>query len=118
MEGRTNTPRRWTESGFAVSELVLVLVVVTGLLLVAYTSARNIRKETATSDCQTELRTLKLATEQFHAQSDTYPDDTRMLELSKLLKHGEVTLWSVSYTTGDAAPTYAAAGSTCARIKP
>ena len=118
MDGRTSRRQAGAQRGFAVSELVLVLVVVSALLLVAYTSARNIRKETATSDCQTELRSLKLATEQFHAQSDTYPDDTRMLELAKVLKQGEVKLWAVTFTTGDAGPTYTAVGSTCAKIKP
>jgi len=113
-----STPRPRRSGGFALSELVLVLVVVGGLLLVAYTSTRNIRRETATSDCQTELRSLKLATEQFHAQSDTYPDDTRTLESAKLLKADEVKLWTVSFTAGDEGPTYTAVGITCAKIKP
>jgi len=118
MIGRRTIARYQRHHGFAVSELVLVLVVVSGLLLVAYTSTRNISRETATSDCQTQLRTLKLATEQFHAQSDTYPDDTQTLVVAKLVKPDDVKLWTVSFTQGQVGPVYTAVGTTCAKIKP
>ena len=62
----TEQAPRWRgQGGFTLSELALVLVVVVGLLVVATVSVRNIRAETSTSNCQTDLRTLKLATEQY-----------------------------------------------------
>lgn len=116
MQARNTTTGPRGQRGVTVAELVLVAVMVGGLLLVAYTSARNIRRETATSDCQTQLRTLKLATEQFHAQNDTYPDDNQVLESAKLVKASEIELWAVSYHAGDAAPTYTAAGRECIKV--
>ena len=106
-------PRRTDQRGFALSELLLVVVFATGLLLVAYVAARGISDSTADSDCQTQLRTLKLAVEEFHAQSGSYPNGIRMLELAKLVDAEDVELWEVSFAPGDTAPTYRALSSRC-----
>lgn len=91
-----------------------MVVFVVGLLLVAYTSARNIRSETATSDCQTQLRTLKLAASQYQARTDAFPPDKRTLVVADLVAADDVELWDLSFTQGDKAPTYRAVGGTCA----
>lgn len=111
-------PQRVDQRGFALSELLLVVVFATGLLLVAYVAARGISDSTADSDCQTQLRTLKLAVEEFHAQSDSYPNSTRMLELAKLVDADEVDLWEVDYAPGATAPTYRSLSDRCANVKP
>src|SRR4051812_42400682 len=86
---------RRAEHGFAISELVLVVVVVVGLLIVATVSVRGIRSETSNSNCQTQLRTLKLATEQYHSKTQAYPNNTSVLVDSKLVKADEVKDWTV-----------------------
>ena len=98
------------QRGFTLSELALVLVVVVGLLVVATTSIRNIRKETRSSNCQTELRTLKLATEQYHSENDAYPIDKTVLVDGSLVTADEVANWTVEFEAADTAPTYRAVG--------
>ena len=107
---RTTTTRRHGERGFTVSELVLVLVFVVGLVAVAVVSIRNIRDESSTSDCQTELRTLKLATEQYQSENGTYPVDRAVLIDAGLLEPGEVTHWAVSPGREDIDPIYSGSG--------
>ena len=101
---------RHDQRGFTLSELVLVLVVVVGLLVVATTSIRNIRKETRSSNCQTELRTLKLATEQYHSENEAYPIDKTVLVDGSLVTAEEVANWTVEFEAADKAPTYRAVG--------
>ncbi len=90
-----------------------MVVFVVGLLLVAYSAARGIRGETATSDCQTQLRTLKMAAAEYEARSDVFPPDKRALVREELVDADEVDLWDLSWSEGDEAPTYVAVGTTC-----
>ncbi len=90
------------ESGFALSEFVLIVVFVVGLLIVITVSVGNIRKETSTSNCQSDLRTLKLATEQYQAQNDAYPTDKATLIASRLVEADQVERWTIA-SGGDGA---------------
>lgn len=109
----TGTQRRQhDERGFTFSELALVVVVVVGLLIVATTSVRNIRRETASSNCQTELRTLKLATERYHAENQAYPVDKSVL-IEGGLDASEVANFTVEFSSADTEPTYKAIPGPC-----
>lgn len=55
------------------SELLLVSVFVIGLLVVAVNSARGIEAQNRRSNCQTELRNLKMAVAEIHAERGSYP---------------------------------------------
>jgi Tfp pilus assembly protein PilE len=61
------------ERGFVLSELVLVVVVVGILLVVIVASVNGIHDSTAVGRCQTQVRTLKTASEQFAAENNKYP---------------------------------------------
>lgn len=101
------------EAGFTVSELILVVVFVAGLLIVATTSVRGIRSETSSSNCQTELRTLKLATERYRASNDAYPADTSVLVDEGLVDDDDVSRWTVEFGSDDTTPTYRAVDAAC-----
>ena len=111
--GLWDITRRRQQQGFTISEFLLVLVFVAGLLFVAYSAARGIRRETATSDCQTQLRTLKMAASQYQARREVFPADKRSLVVEELVEPGEVDLWDLSWSEGDPAPTFRPVGSTC-----
>ena len=104
---------RRQQQGFTLSEFLLVVVFVVGLLFVAFTAARGIRSETATSDCQTQLRTLKMAAAEYQARRGAFPPDKETLVVEELVTRSEVEMWDLSYTAGEAAPTYRAADSSC-----
>ena len=105
--------RRREQHGFTISELLLVVVFVAGLLLVAYSAARGIRSETATSDCQTQLRTLKMAAAEYQARNEVFPPDKRSVVQAELVDRADVELWDLSWSEGDPAPTYRPVGDAC-----
>lgn len=110
----TQPRRRWRgQAGFTIAELILVTVFVAGLLVVATVSMREIRKETSTSNCQTDLRALKLATEQYRSENDAYPVDKAVLIDGGLVKASAVSRWAVEYRATDSAPTYRPVDSSC-----
>lgn len=107
-------PSRWADQrGFTIAEVVLVAVFVAGLLAIIVVSVGNIRAETATSNCQTDLRTLKLATEQYHSENDAYPSDKDVLVEGGFARADEVARWDVSFGADDTVPTYTATDSSC-----
>lgn len=99
------------ERGFTISELLLVSVFVVGLALVALTSVRAISRDTATSDCQTELRTLKLAVAEYQANTGAFPADRGVLVEARLLDADSSPGWTIERIEADQAPTYRAVGS-------
>ncbi len=74
-----------------------MVVFVAGLLFVATTSVRSIRNETAPSNCQTQLRTLKLATEQYRSNNQAYPVDETVLVDTGLVTAEEIDDWTVRF---------------------
>ncbi|CAN5907765.1 hypothetical protein BH23ACT2_BH23ACT2_21480 [soil metagenome] len=98
------------ERGVTVAELVLVVVVVVGLVFVATAASRAIRDDTASSNCQTELRTLKLATERFWSENDAYPVDKAVLVDAGLVSPDDVDNWEVVSEPGDSSPEYRPSG--------
>lgn len=103
-------PGRHGERGVTVAELVLVVVMVAGLVFVATTASRAIRDETAGTNCQTELRTLKLATERYHAENDAYPPDKTVLADGGLVNADEVENWDVVSEAGGSSAAYRPSG--------
>lgn len=114
MPEHVERPSRWADQrGFTIAEVVLVVVFVAGLLAVIVVSVGNIRGETATSNCQTDLRTLKLATEQYHSENDAYPAGKDVLIEGGFAAADEVERWDVSFGAADTKPAYTATDSAC-----
>lgn len=109
----TTPPTRRCEGGFTIAELVLVVVLVAGLLIAISVSVGDIRKETAVSNCQSDLRTLKLATEQYRSENDAYPFDKAVLIDGGLVEADEVARWAVEFDADATEPTYRAVDDSC-----
>jgi Tfp pilus assembly protein PilE len=98
---------RWSdERGFTLSELLLVSVFVVGLVLVALSSARGIEAQNRHSNCQTELRNLKMAVAEFHAERTTYPASVAEVVSAGKADLDSVDSWTIDAGGGDVQPTY------------
>lgn len=93
------------EGGFTWSEFILVAVFVIGLAAIAVQAADGIRHDNARSDCQTELRSLKLAVERYHANTGAYPGGWSDLTDARLLDRPGPN-WSFEPHGDDEAPDY------------
>jgi Tfp pilus assembly protein PilE len=102
-------PRLRDERGFTLSEFLLVAVFVVGLVAVALSGVRGIHDANARSDCQTELRSLKLAVERYHAHSGTYPENWGQLISSKFVERPGPN-WTFEPAGADKAPDYVPVG--------
>ena len=111
---RTELPR--SQAGFTISELVLVLAVLAALLAAITWGIRGMDEDAATRDCRTELRTLKAAVQQYHAELGRYPSDDGALDEAGILARAETPNWKVvTEGEGDAAePSYLPEGDRCA----
>jgi type II secretory pathway pseudopilin PulG len=103
-----------SEGGFAISELVLVLVVVAALIAVVVISLSGIDDQSAERECQTELRAIKAASEQFHAELNFYPPNDQALKDAGLMELSESPNWRVVTEKGATKPTYEPVGGRCA----
>lgn len=103
-----------SQDGFTISELVLVLAVLAGLVAVVVWAVSGIDEEAAQRECRTELRELKAATEQFKAEAGFYPPDDRALDTSGLLAFSETPNWKVVTVDDAAGPRYEPQGDRCA----
>ncbi len=101
------------QRGFTISELVLVVVVVGILITIAVVSVRGIDDDNAETECRTELRTLKAATEQFRATLTVYPPDDQALEDAGILDVAETPNWKVVTVSEGDGPTYQPEGDRC-----
>jgi Tfp pilus assembly protein PilE len=98
---------RWHgQGGFTLSELLLVSVFVVGLVLIAVNSAHDIAADTRQSNCQTELRNLKMAVAEYHASRGTYPSTVADVLAAGTVEPGEVDSWSITGGGGAEPPTY------------
>lgn len=103
--GRDLPSRLRDERGFTWSEFVLVAVFVIGLAAVAMQASQGIRKDNARSDCQTELRSLKLAVERYHANTGEYPQDwSDLAEVDPVQRRGPN--WQFEPRGKETAPDY------------
>jgi Tfp pilus assembly protein PilE len=102
------------ERGFVISEFVLVVVVVTALILVVVVSLNGIDDESATRECQTELRAIKAASEQFYAELNFYPPDDQALKDANLMELAESPNYRVVTPKGAKEPRYEPVGTRCA----
>lgn len=102
------------QGGFTISELVVVLVVLAGLIAIVVVSVRGIDRESADRECRTELRTIKAATDQFKAQAGFYPPDDTALEVAHVLDRAKTPNWKVVTKDQDKGPEFLPEGSRCA----
>lgn len=94
----------------------MVAVFVTGLLIVITVSVGNIRSETSQSNCQSDLRTLKLATAQYLAQNDEYPENKAELVEIGLAETDQIERWDIEGGGSTAPPEYVPLGDQCASV--
>jgi Tfp pilus assembly protein PilE len=73
-------------AGFVLSELALVVAIVGALLLIIVVSVNGIHESNSVGKCQTELRALKAATEQYLAENNRYPISKQELFAKNLLE--------------------------------
>ena len=109
---RTN--RVHSERGFTISELILVVVVVAALITIAVVSVGGIDDDSAERECQTELRAIKAASEQFYAELNFYPPNDKALKDANLLAPEESPNWRVVTPDGASKPRYEPEGTRCA----
>ena len=88
------------------SELLLVSVFVVGLVMIAVTSARAIQSDTRQSNCETELRNLKMAVADFHSDRGSYPTSVAEVVAAGKVEADEVSRWSISDGGVDQPPVY------------
>lgn len=102
------------DAGFTISELILVVVVVAALITIAVVSVSGIDDESAERECQSELRAIKAASEQFYAELNFYPPNDKALKDANLLQPSETPNWRVVTPDGATEPRYEPEGSRCA----
>ncbi|WP_426574838.1 pilus assembly FimT family protein [Aquihabitans sp. McL0605] len=105
--------RSASTSGFTIAELVLVLVVFTGLVLVAVVSLRGIRSDRAATDCDTELRALKAASSQYEAQFGVAAPDLDALTKVGLHDVDSIDGWTYNPGAKGEDPTFEPARAEC-----
>lgn len=104
-------PARSPEGGFTISEFVLVIVVVVALLVVITVSVDGIKKDGSASECRTELRRIKVATERYQAENLLYPTSVDQLVAKKIVKADDVSGWEIhAGSTITTPPTYVPVG--------
>jgi general secretion pathway protein G len=102
------------QDGFTISELVLVLAVLAGLVSIVVWAVSGLDDESAQRECRTELRTIKAATERFKAEIGYYPPDDEALDFTGFLASEETPNWRVVTVDESAGPTYEPEGDRCA----
>lgn len=112
MFGERPTATR-NERGFTIAELVVVLAVFAGLIMIVVVSLNGIDDDAATRECQTELRSIKAATERFYAEVGFYPPTDQALQDAGFLDLSETPNWKVVTIAEDAGPTYKRVGDRC-----
>lgn len=107
----TNAPRRDRhQGGFTWSEFTLVAVISVVLLGLALWSVSGIRSDTRQSECQTALRSLKLAAESYRSATDTWPASNDVLVKDGYAKAEDLTGYRVTTASGATEPSYTATG--------
>ncbi|MCU1371485.1 MAG: hypothetical protein JWO77_2679 [Ilumatobacteraceae bacterium] len=104
---------RRSEHGFVISELILVVVVVTALIAIVIVSVGGIDSQSAERECQVQLRAIKAASEQFYAELNFYPPDDKALKDANLLSPEESPDYRVVTRPGETKPTYETVGTRC-----
>lgn len=88
-------------------------VFVAGLLMVINVSVRDIRSETSASNCQSELRTLKLAVKEYQAQNDAYPANKAVLVDGGMVQADQVRRWKLAGGDTTTSPDYEPVDTDC-----
>lgn len=93
-----------------ISELVLVVVFIAGLIAVAAWAVNGINADTSATNCETALRNLKMATESYHSENDAYPVDKGVLIDLDYVEESDVEGWRLELSNA-VTPTYTGTGS-------
>lgn len=88
-------------------------VFVVGLIVIAVNSARGIEDENRRSNCQTELRNLKMAVAEAHAETGRYPESIEALVSAGKVELGDVDAWELRFESPDRAPDYRPVAGRC-----
>ena len=108
---------RWVRAaGFVVAELVVVLAVTAVLVAVIVISINGIDRDAVQSDCLSQQRALRVATEQFKANVGFYPSDDGDLVSAGLIEASDITDWKVVTADQAAGPVFKPDGSRCADV--
>ena len=106
VKSRHLSSRFGDEAGFTLSELLLVAVFVVGLISVGFWAANGIVAENRRSNCQTELRNLKMVVGEHHARTGSYPASIdEMVEASEVVE-ADVDSWEITGGGGEEMPRY------------
>ena len=100
-------------SGFVISELILVLVVFSALILITVTSIGALTGESDDRECRDELRTMKAATERFRAEVGFWPPTKIPMVEGGFLRPNETPNYTVITDDQDVGPIYEPIGSRC-----
>jgi Tfp pilus assembly protein PilE len=111
---RSGSVTRWRgEGGFTISELILVSVFVVGLIFVAVRSAQGIEDQNRHSNCQTELRNLKMAVAEVHAERGNYPQTVDEVVSAGKVESDDVDSWVLVGKGPDEEPDYRPVAGLC-----
>ncbi len=91
-----------------------MVVVIAALITIAVVSVSGIDDQSAARECQTELRAIKAASEQFYAELSFYPPNDQALQDANLLEPEESPNWRVVTIDGAGEPRYEPVGTRCA----
>jgi Tfp pilus assembly protein PilE len=108
-----SVPGRRSEAGFTVSEFILVAVFVVGLIMVAVTSADGIESENRRSNCQTELRNLKMAVAEIHAERGRFPQSLAEVVSAGKAELEDIDAWELIADEGGEEPGYRPVTGSC-----
>lgn len=101
------------QHGFVISELIVVVVVVAALITIVVVSLGGIDDDSAKRECETELRAIKAASEQFYAELNFYPPNDKALKDANLLQPEESPNYRVVTPQGETQPRYEPVGTRC-----
>lgn len=96
-----------------ISELIVVVVLVVALIAIVVVSLGGIDDDSAERECQTELRAIKAASEQFYAELNFYPPNDKALKDANLLQPEESPNYRVVTPAGATEPRYEPVGTRC-----
>ena len=101
------------QAGVVASEFILIAIVVVALLVVIGVSVGGIRHDARAGECRTELRELKVAVEQYQAETGKYPVDKQEVIAKGPVKAAAVANYTVALSADGTSPVFTGVG-TCA----
>jgi general secretion pathway protein G len=97
------------DKGFTLVELLTVIVILGVLVTVTVFAVRGISGRGESTACNTDLRTVQVATEAHYAEKGTYPANTGALVTAGFLSSAPTRVYTIS-AKGGVTPTVPCAG--------